>query len=75
MSILSRLTYSLEVKLNTFLQAFEFEQLIENPELASRRFTRNLFCEDENSKPRCYIGHLIETLKFMGQLRIPFRGH
>ena len=33
MSILSRLTYSLEVKLNTLLQAFEFERRIEDAEL------------------------------------------
>ena len=33
MSILSRLIYSLEVKLNIFLQAFEFERCIENPNL------------------------------------------
>ena len=33
MSILSRLTYSLEVKLNIFLQAFEFERRIKEPEL------------------------------------------
>ena len=33
MSILSRLTYSLEVKLNIFLQAFEFKRHIKDPEL------------------------------------------
>ena len=33
MSILSRLTYFFEVKLNIFLQAFEFERRIEDPEL------------------------------------------
>ena len=33
MSILSRLTYSLEVKLDIFLQAFEFERRVEDPEL------------------------------------------
>ena len=33
MSLLSRLTYSLEVKLNIFLQAFELERRIEGPEL------------------------------------------
>ena len=53
MSILSRLTYSLEVKLNIFLQAFECERRIEDPELhARRRFTGNVFCE--NLKPHCY---------------------
>ena len=33
MSILSRLRYSLADKLNIFLQAFEFERRIEDPEL------------------------------------------
>ena len=33
MSILSRFTYFLEVKQNIFLQAFEFERRIEDPEL------------------------------------------
>ena len=33
MSILSRLTYSLEAELNIFLLAFEFERGIEDPEL------------------------------------------
>ena len=74
MSILSRLTYSLEVKLNIFLQAFEFECRIEDPELQvdalletspSKMKTRN----------RAAIGRLIDTLKFMGMLSIPFRGH
>ena len=33
MSILSRLTYSLEVKVNMFFQAFKFERRIKDPEL------------------------------------------
>ena len=35
MSILSQLKYFLDVKLNLFLQAFEFEQRGEDPELQS----------------------------------------
>ena len=73
MSILSRLTYSLEVKLNIFLQAFEFERCIEDPELqvdalletSAKMKTRN----------RAAIGHSIDTLQFMGQLGIPFGGY
>ena len=55
MSIFSRLEYSLQVKLNIFLQAFQFERRIEDPELQiDDLLTRNVFCEDKNSKPRCY---------------------
>ena len=53
MSILSRLTNSLEVKLNIFLLAFESERFIENLELQAYTFTRNALCEDKNSKPCC----------------------
>ena len=74
MSILSRLTYSLEVTLNIFLQAFEFERRIEDPELQV-----NALLETSSAKMkirnRAAIGHLIDTLKFMRQFGIPFRGH
>ena len=74
MSILSRLAYSLEVKLTIFLQAFEFERRIEDSELqvdalletsSAKRKTRNCAA----------IKHLIDTIKFTGQLGIYFRGH
>ena len=74
MSILSLLTYSLKIKLNIFLHAFEFEHGIEDPKLqvdalletsSAKMKTRNL----------ATIGQLIDTLKFMWQLDISFRGH
>ena len=63
MNILSRLTYFLEVKLIIFLQTFEFERCIEDSEL------------QVDARNRAVTGHLIDTLKFMGQLGIPFRGY
>ena len=74
MRILSRLTYSLEVELNVFLPAFEFERRIEDPE-----FQVDALLETSSTKMktrnRAAIGHLIDTLKLMGQLGISFRGH
>ena len=74
MSILSRLTYSFEVKLNIVLQAFEFERRIKDPELQV-----DALLETSSSKmktqDRAAIGHLFDTLKFMWQLGIPFRGY
>ena len=74
MSILSQHTYSLEVKLNIFLPAFEFERRIEDLELQV-----DALLETSSAKMKtrncAAIGHLIDTLKFMGQLGIPFRGH
>ena len=70
MSVLSQFMYFLEVKLNIFLLAFEFERRIEDPQLqvdplleksSAMMKTRNLAA----------VGHLIDTLKFI----IPFRGH
>ena len=74
MSILSRLSYSLEVKLNVFLLAFEFERSIEDPEL---QVDALLQTSSAKMKTRncAAIGHLIDTLKFMGQFGIPFRRH
>ena len=51
MSILTRLTYSLQVKLNIFLQAFEFERRIENPNL---QIGTILETSSVKMKPRCY---------------------
>ena len=65
MSILSRLTYSLEVKLNVFLQAFVFElfeRCIEDLELQVDALLK--------TRNRAAIGHLIDTLKFIGKLGI-----
>ena len=74
MSILSRLTYSLEVKLNILFQAFEFERRLEDPELQVDALleTSSAKIKTEN---RNAIGHLVHTLKFMMQLGTPFRGH
>ena len=74
MSILSRLTYSLEVKLNIFLQEFEFECCIEDPKLQVDALIETSSAKMK-TRNRAAIGHLIDTLKFMGQLGIPFRGH
>ena len=74
MSILSRLRYSLEVKLNIFLQAFESERRIEDPELQVDVLLKTSSATMKTRK-RAAIGHLIDTLKFMGQLGIPFRRH
>ena len=61
MSILSRLTHSLEVKLNIFLQAFEFERRIENPELQV-----DALLETSSAKMKIQnyaaIGYLINSL-------------
>ena len=74
MSILSRLTYFLEVKLNIFFQAFEFEHCIEVPELQVNALLDTSSAKMKTQK-RAAIGHSIDTLKFMGQLGNPFRGH
>ena len=74
MSILSRLTYSLEVKLNMFLQAFKLERRIEDPELQVDALLETSSAKMK-TRNRAAIGRLIDTLKFLGQLGIPFRGH
>ena len=74
MSILSRLTYSLEVKPSVFLQAFEFVRRIEDPELQVHALVETSSAKMK-TRNRAAIGHLIDPLKFMGQLGIPFRGH
>ena len=66
--------YSLEVERNIFLQAFEFERCIQDRELQV-----DALLETSSAKMKTQnhaaIGHLIDTLKFMGQLGIPFREH
>ena len=74
MSTLSRLTYSLKVKLNIFLRAFEFERRIEDPELQVDALLKT-FSTKMKTRNRAAIGRLIDTLKFMGQSGIPFRVH
>ena len=65
MSVLSRLTYSLEVNLNIFLQEFEFERRIEDLELQVEMSSATM-----KTRNRAAIGHVIDILKFMGQLGI-----
>ena len=74
MNILSRLTYSLEVKPNIILQAFKFERCIKDIELQVDALpaTSSAKMKIRNCAA---IGHLIDTLKFMGQFGIPFKGH
>ena len=67
MSILSRLTYSLKVKLNMILQAFEIERRIEDPELQVDALLEKSSAKLK-TRNRAAIGHLIDTLKFMRQL-------
>ena len=64
MSILSQLTYFLEVKLNTFLQAFEFERRNEDSELQVDALLETSSAKMK-TRNRAAIGHLIDTLKFM----------
>ena len=54
--------------------AFELERRIEDPELQVDALleTSPLKMKTQN---RAVIGHLIKTLKFMGQLGIRFREH
>ena len=74
MSILSRLTYFLEAKLNMLLPAFEFERRIEDPELQVDALLETSSAKMK-TRNRAATGHLIDIQKFMGQLDIPFRGH
>ena len=74
MNILSRLTYSIKVKVNTFLQAVEFERRI-----ADLEWQVDALLEMSSAKMkiqnRAAIGHLIDTQSLWGQLGITFRGH
>ena len=72
--MLTRLTYFLEVKLITFLQAFGSERRIEDSELQVDALLET-FSAKIKTRNRAAVGHLIGTLKFMGQFNIPFRGH
>ena len=55
-----------------FLQAFELERRIENPELQVDALLETSSAKMK-TRNRAAIGHLINTLKLMGQLGIPFR--
>ena len=77
MSILSQVTYSLnclEVKRKKFLQAFGFECCIDDTELQVDALLE-MSSAKMKARNRAAIGHLINTVKFMKQLGIPFRGH
>ena len=65
MSILSRLTYFLEVRLNIFLLAFEFERHFEDPELQVDALPKTSSAK-MTTRNRAAIGHLIDTQKFVG---------
>ena len=71
MSIFSRLTYSLEVKLNIFLQGFKFEHRIEVPELQVDALLETSSA-NMKTRNRAAIGHLIDTLKFFWAVRHSF---
>ena len=74
MSILSRLAYSLKIKLNKFLQAFEFERRFDDSELQVDALLETSSAKIK-TRNRAAMGHLIDTLTFMGQLGFSFRGH
>ena len=58
MSILSPLTYSLEVKLNIFLQAFEFGRRIKDPELQVDALLKT-YSAKMKTRNRAAIGQLL----------------
>ena len=68
MSLLTRLVYSLEVKLNIFLQVLEFERPMQNPELQVDALIETSSAKMKTQN-RVAIGHLIDTLKFIGLFR------
>ena len=68
MSILTRLVYSLEVKLNVFLQVLEFELPMQEPELQVDALIETSSAKIK-TRNRVAIAHLIDTLKFIGLVR------
>ena len=62
------------LNLAMFLQAFEFERRIQNPNLQVDSMLKTSFAK-QKAFNRAAIGHVIHTLKFIGELGIPFRGH
>ena len=71
MSTLSRLTCFLQVKLNIFLQAFVIQRRIEELELQVGALLETSSVKMK-TRNRAAIGHLNDTLKFIGQLGIAF---
>ena len=65
MSILTRLVYSLEVKLNIFLQVLELEHPMQEPEMQVSALIETSSAKIK-TRNRVAIGRLIDTLKFMG---------
>ena len=61
-------------KQNIFLQTSEFERRIKDPALQVDALLETSSAKMK-TRNRAAIGHLIDTLTFMGQLGIPFRGH
>ena len=61
MSILSRPTYSLEVKLRMIFQAFEFKRRIEDLELQVDALAKT-FSAKMKTRRCAAIGHLIDAL-------------
>ena len=68
MSILTQLVYSLEIKLNLFLKVLEFERSMQDPELQVDALIET-FSAKTKTRNRVALGHLIDTLKFIGLVR------
>ena len=68
MSILTRFVYSLEVKLNVFLQVLKFERPMQDPELQVDALLETSSAKIKTQN-RVAIRHLIDTLKFIGLVR------
>ena len=73
MSILTRLTDSLEIKINIILLGLGFERRIEHPELQVDALLELSYAKMETQN-RAATGHLIDSLKFNRQLDILFIG-
>ena len=72
MSILTRLVYSLKVKLNLFLQVLEFKRPMQDLKLLVDASTETSSAKIK-TRNRVAIGHLIDTLKFIGLVRYFFQ--
>ena len=64
--------YSLEVKLNLFLQVLEFERPMQDPKLQVDALIETSSAKIE-TRNRVAIGNLIDTLKFIGLVRYFFQ--
>ena len=71
MSIVTRLVYSLEVKLNLFLHVLEFKRPMQDPKLQVDALIETSFAKIK-TRNSIAIGHLIDTLKFIGLVRYFF---